>query len=402
MRSQSGKAKAVPAINGLRAIAIVAVIWHHSFAPYFLSLGDSLAHGALNPLLGGGWLGVNLFFFLSGFVLYLPYVDRRDAFARGAEIKAFCLRRARRLLPLFYLSVFVGFFFFQRDFSVAMIEKFLATCSLLYTLNGETFFPDPNWVLWSLGVELGFSALFPLIVRAIDRHGLAPVVAASMALALAMRIVGDFVLHMPISEGLLNNVADGLFGRLDDFVLGMVGAAIYAGRIAPPERFARIAAPLGLGLFLLGMAIFDRVGAGKIDVGYAAFATSFINIGALCFVIGLFRTPWLDRALSARPLQVVGMMCYSLYIWHGLLLLAIFPGVKTDPLAVVGQIDKYPLFLAGLALVSVWTYRFVEFPGHDLRALFLLAPKPSPKPSPEPARENAAARLPGYAESARS
>src|SRR5579859_1718984 len=92
-------------INGLRGAAIVAVIWHHLFGLYFKP-GSA---AALQPApMGGfflsyGWIGVQLFFVLSGFVLYLPYAEGRAKLSSGTEVLVFYRHRAARLLPLYYI-----------------------------------------------------------------------------------------------------------------------------------------------------------------------------------------------------------------------------------------------------------------------------------------------------------
>ena len=97
-------------INGLRGFAILAVIYHHVFSrftgPGFGSF--ELAGITFLPLthLANGWLGVNLFFILSGFVLSYPYFLQNRDFASAEEIKRYYIHRAKRLLPLYYFSIF--------------------------------------------------------------------------------------------------------------------------------------------------------------------------------------------------------------------------------------------------------------------------------------------------------
>src|ERR1700689_3768513 len=90
-------------INGLRGFAILAVIWHHLFGLYFKpgsSVALEIARGG-GSFLSYGWIGVPLFFVLSGFVLYLPYAEGGAKLATGADALNFYRRRAERLLPLY-------------------------------------------------------------------------------------------------------------------------------------------------------------------------------------------------------------------------------------------------------------------------------------------------------------
>jgi peptidoglycan/LPS O-acetylase OafA/YrhL len=381
-RSSEPQSLRVPAINGLRALAIIGVLWHHSFWSYFKPAPGTTAP-LLNwfPLLSNGWLGVNLFFFLSGFVLYLPFVLGMRVFAARSDFQRFYERRARRMLPLFYINLCAGFFFVVHRFDGPSIIKFAISCSLLFNFHPLTFSPAANWVLWSLGLEVLFSVLFPFIVIAAERFSLNRIVVVSIVVGVAFRAVGDMFFRGPIGVGYLNFVSDSIFGRIDDFVLGMLGAAIYAGRVTLPPVVRRYATLSGVALILGAMLIWNRWFTGDLHTVFGALASSLVNVGTVLLVAGIFAGTWLDRALSIRPLQVIGMMCYSLYVWHSLLLISIYPG---GPLSVAQQPWSYPLFIAGLLLISSLTYRFIEFPSVDLRSLFL--PERAGQKSIRPAR----------------
>jgi peptidoglycan/LPS O-acetylase OafA/YrhL len=92
-----------------------------------------------------------------------------------------------------------------------------------------------------------------------------------------------------------------------------------------------------------------------------------IVIGALYLQRGLAL-----RLLTSRPLQILGLMCYSIYVWHGLILIHFFPNFQTN---VADTLRYYPAYLATIIAISAMTYRFIEFRSvSDWRPLFLLKP----------------------------
>ena len=366
----------VPVINGLRALAILGVVWHHVIGPQFLPGHHPMVIGPLvlpaNPFGSNGWFGVNLFFFLSGFVLYLPYATGQRVFASAESIRAFWGHRAQRLLPLFYLSLIVGVAMTNAGglLRIAGLGRLAVALAGLFTFLPWTFNPIGNWVLWSLGVELLFSAAFPQIVAFTARRGIRRTLLLSIATSLAVRVIGQELFNADRSYH--NFVSDNIFGRTDDFVWGMVCAHLYSiGRLPRAWIFL----PCGLGLLLASAVLSDAWYVGELPIWTQAFTYDVFDVGVFLITCGLLaRNGWVARLLEARVLQVLGMMCFSIYVWHGVLLLRVFPGGTTEqPLQ--NLLPYFPVYLGLLLAISALTYRFVEFPNRELRALFLLGPR---------------------------
>ncbi|MGA2552708.1 MAG: acyltransferase family protein, partial [Burkholderiaceae bacterium] len=186
----------IPLLNGLRALAILGVIWQHACWHFFepgvhpLSIaGFSLP---ANPLASNGWLGVNLFFFCSGLVLYLPYCNGTRQFATAQDDRWFWRHRARRLLPLFYFSLLIGCatFLDATDVNSGVLLRALLAFLGLSTFFQFSFFPVGNWVLWSLEIEILFSLVFPQLTRIAKARGIATVLLFSVLLGVALRVLG--------------------------------------------------------------------------------------------------------------------------------------------------------------------------------------------------------------------
>jgi peptidoglycan/LPS O-acetylase OafA/YrhL len=343
----------LPAINCLRGIAIIAVIAHHSFAAFSLDTG----FGA--PLLTNGWLGVNLFFILSGFVLYLPYAN-----GKPLDVMDFYRKRFWRLAPLFYFGALMSIGLTPHP-GEGFYAQSAALLSGLFTLSPRYFFPASNMVLWSLGVEFLFSAAFPLIAIWLPRQPLR-CVASIIVVSVAVRIFGYSTGHREY----LGWLSASAIGRLDEFTFGacIAWSIFRKGIVFPRFMFAP-------GLLILGAAMFgfDQWKHGEFPIETAAGLIFLADLGLVLIVIDAVTSK--TAFLSFRPLQIIGMGCYSLYVWHWILLNAFFPELSDDVLST--QRLRYFIYLGVLIGISAMTYRFIEFRSvRDWRLLFLLPQKP--------------------------
>ncbi len=355
-------------INGLRGIAILAVIWHHFglVAPTWRA--PSVAGWPLPwaSLLSNGWLGVNLFFMLSGLVLYLPYAQGARSLEGPHAVRDFYRRRAQRLLPLYYVSLVVIWIFSVHptlDWDGAQEVGLVTTFTFVFTKS--QYAPRFNYPFWSLGIELWVSVLFPLLLVGGRRFGARRLLLYVALLALAVRCAGVAIPavdrpHNPY----LNPLKDSALGRLDDFVFGMVIAELVVARSWLEARRARWLAPLGLLTLWIGCALWDLRATGHLPKAVAPFIGIVVDAGLFAVTCAAIASRGaLHRLLASDLLQLPGKMCYSLYVWHAVVLRAlIHPGYGVADVA---------LFLVLLAALSAITYRYVEF-GHerDWRALF--------------------------------
>ena len=118
-QSAPSTAPRIPVVDGLRGIAILAVLQTHLFVDLtpsgWGSIGLFTYQDLVIPIcplpLAHGWMGVNLFFVLSGFVLSLPYAEKRRRIETWDDAKAFWRHRARRLMPLYYFTVVIAWMF---------------------------------------------------------------------------------------------------------------------------------------------------------------------------------------------------------------------------------------------------------------------------------------------------
>jgi peptidoglycan/LPS O-acetylase OafA/YrhL len=356
-------------INGLRGIAIVGVLYFHVIGGLWSA---AQLPAWLAPFVTNTWTGVNLFFILSGFVLFLPYAADGKAMRPVSERLRFYRRRAWRLLPLFYVAVAV-------QWSVAALcgtsglDELVRVASFQLIVSPQDFFPSFNGPLWSIGAEIAFSVLFPMLVLASLKLGIGRVMAVVLALALGMRLVG--YMHAPSPEVVGFNT-DMFLCRIDEFVLGMLLARLYVERRLPGAAGPCLLA--GAVLIVLTWIGFDLTARHVLPSLLRAGLNDVLDAG-FCLVIAAALVPdsRVGAALSWRPLQVLGMMCYSLYIWHWPLLHWIMPDRAVMPAGAFAA--GVVAFLLATLAVAALSYRFIEFGRvRQWRKLFLLGPAPRP------------------------
>jgi peptidoglycan/LPS O-acetylase OafA/YrhL len=364
-------------INGLRGIAIIAVLSHHMFS--------------VSP----GMYGVNLFFILSGFVLYLPYASGKRRLETWSDARAFYVRRASRLLPLYYFGLIIGFLFLVRKFDADSLVNFCMAGFFVNVFSPATFFPESNWVFWSLSIEVIYSALFPLLVLAIKRSSMKSFVILAICAGILIRLVGwSCYANEPVR---LYVIVNSILARLDDFALGMLAAYLFAKNheSVVEDSVGAIRPHLGSVLLLLATThtfwlsdIVQRLPfQEQIIITYAALTNTFFNVGSYLIISHLLLTErgWPTTGLEAKPLQIMGMMCYSFYCWHQMVLRVMFPNVNGIPAENSVEWALYYLFLT--SLISLLSYRFIEFPREKAGNLFLLSAANTQRIRPVPASE---------------
>jgi peptidoglycan/LPS O-acetylase OafA/YrhL len=350
----------IAAVDGLRGLAIFGVVWHHAVGDSWLTPltlgGVTLAN---NPIAANGWMGVNLFFFLSGLVLYLPYANGSRRMETRADAITFLRHRADRLLPLFYLSLLIGFLFLAKLGQAQSWINLAASVTLIFPFYAPAFMPPGNVVLWSLGTEIWFALAMPLLLDAVAKIGLKRVAIAAMAFGFSIRVLA-FTL-VPADEGNVNALCDLIFGRIDDFVLGMVAAMLVVRQI----RLPLLCLPLGLAMLAAAPVLSDYWHAGWVLAQSQALTYSLVNIGLLLSTNALLvRDNVVARALSIDLLRWPGIMCFSIYAWHAIVLRLFqmeYPAGDTTM--------RLALCLPVIAVIAVASFTLIEFPGRPLRRL---------------------------------
>ena len=317
----------LPALDGVRACAVAAVM---------------LFHGGI-PHMDGGFMGVDAFFVLSGFLITSLLIGEwRQALT--IKLGAFWARRARRLLPaLLLMLLFVAFFasvIVPKGTYGALRLDALAT--LLYVSNwhfilvnsnyfNETAASSPLLHTWSLAVEEQFYVIWPLVVLAVMHFTRS--LRALFALCCAAAIASAVWMHVVYDGGLNTNRAYlGTDTRSQCLFIGCalaVGLVLLSqrrheeGRLAKGELW-RPEGPTGRALCGL-LGVIGAAGAIALWV-LTTSASSFpysggfflIGLSVACIILSAVAAPrsLVPRLLSLTPVRYVGRISYGLYIWH--------------------------------------------------------------------------------------
>lgn len=300
-------------LDGLRGCAVLLVVWYH----LWLVSGQSVV--ALNFIAQAGYLGVDLFFFISGFCLYYPYA--RAKFERRPEprIGHFFERRAMKIIPSYAIALIVFAIVYHAQFASPQdaFWQLAAHLTFLHPLSASTF-GSISGPLWTIGIEVQFYVLFPLIVVGFSRAPIVGYVVMAFVAEAYRWTIGS--LGLGTSFWSINQLP----AVIDLFGAGMLGAYAFVtlrarAQSVEPSRatiislMAFLCAVAGLGLVSVTSSNPDP------DVAHSWFNAHRVLVGPLCFVLALstfFAWPAWRSIVAARALVFLSTISYNLYLWH--------------------------------------------------------------------------------------
>ncbi|MCB9663986.1 MAG: acyltransferase [Alphaproteobacteria bacterium] len=373
----------LPALDGLRALAVTAVIVHHGLqlvVPVDAASRLLVAAGHL------GWMGVDLFFVLSGFLITGILVDVRGS---PSYFRAFYLRRVVRIFPLYYAALAAWSALVVLRSGAAGLDPDLAGL-WLYASNYVLVWRDawgsrPVAHFWSLAVEEQFYLFWPALVALVAPARLRGVLGALVVLTLAGRLVQLSAGGSPLSVYVATH------SRLDTLVVGALLAVV--GREVGGLRALRPLAGWG------GAAALGAVAAGVLASGTVVWeawpvwflGTVFTGIAltsAAAVVLAVTAPPTgaLARLLDSPALVSLGKHSYAIYVVH-LPIDHVVRGLGLHPAAWASGVALAPALVAYLGVlvglswaVAKVTWVAIEAPALRLkgRAPYLPAPAPPP------------------------
>ena len=383
------------ALTGIRAVAAIAVVLHHIQLP-------RTAPEPLHRLVGAGYIGVPLFFMLSGFVLAWNYASLKPT--AGKAVWRFYIARIARVMPLYWLVLL--YLILMRvargiDQSDALWRHFFAIQS--WSGDWRVGAQEYNAPGWSICVEVFLYALFPFLVFLVARvarrfgtAGLVGLIAAAWAVQLALvsyfTAKGYVDLHARDSSSAHRWLYRNPLTRLPDFVTGMSLAFIMLRgfslriRTATLIQAACVAFVVVCGASSLRFdGTFLNVDVGSPGVYRALFYGAIWTVPFALLLASLVAAPrsLMARVLSTRPAVALGTASYALYLTHRPLV----PGFGQALAERTHGITAYLVIASVLGLcllVAEGAHRYVEIPCR--RWILRLAPRVDRKPAPSPGR----------------
>jgi peptidoglycan/LPS O-acetylase OafA/YrhL len=330
-----------PDIDGLRALSVIVVILFHAGIPGFT----------------GGFVGVDVFFVVSGFLITRLLLDR-PAQPLWTRLRQFYLRRARRILPALFVVVWasaLGAWLLFAPVELVGFGHFVAACAAMLAnvaaWNSGGYFDTP-WAttpllhLWSIAVEEQFYLLFPLLFifvqRRVAARWRAPLIGAAALASFAACVWASYAHPSANYYAAPTRAWELLLGSL--LALGAVPV--------PGRRLIRdLVAGLALAALIAACLVFDS------RTRYPGLYTLAPALATAALIVTAGAPSNVNRALTFGPLVFVGLISYSLYLWH-VPVLTLFGYYNIVPVTVPQKIA----LLAAIGVLAAASWRFVEQP----------------------------------------
>ena len=345
-------------IQGLRGVAVALVVLFHAGVPGFK----------------GGFVGVDIFFVLSGFLITGNLLREIKATGR-IKFREFYARRIRRLLPASFFVLLVTLIVVAIWFpplllpgvAVDISSAGLYVSNLDFAIRATDYFassviPSPVLHFWSLGVEEQFYLFWPLLMAAATIRRKNP---AFKVLVLSLVV---FASSLTFANWLLPRNQPWAFFSIPTRAWELILGAILACVVQSASKLPRIIAGL-VGVVGLGMVLYSGLTQND-PLKFPGNSALTPTVGALLIILAgsISRITIPSRILSIKPLQELGKVSYSLYLWHWPVL--VIPQVIAGNHLVLTE----RILLALLSVIlAVLTEKYIELP---FRHGFLISMKP--------------------------
>jgi peptidoglycan/LPS O-acetylase OafA/YrhL len=356
----------IKSLDGVRAIAIILVMSFHSGLNYF------------------GWMGVQLFFVLSGFLITgILWKEKFKEDSVGQKLKRFWARRSLRIFPLYFgYLLIIGIFFLASHFPVyyPTYAPYLFTYTFNYTRLLASWQGNPLFThLWSLSIEEQFYVFFPLIVFLLPKKFVKYFLAAVIFLSPLFRfLLGEYY----SSKTSMYIAADAVYwntlSHLDAFFLGgIIPVLAFDKRIKKPVVLLAITFGFvivaGLANYFTAHSIYPFL----MDFGYNhdvidnyahVWKYTVLNLFFASFILCLAntnaKTSLLQKICENKLLVRIGRVSYGMYIFHWALLVYFVQHIY----ATQNPVSKFLVFIPYLGL----TYGFAELSYRVYESKFLI------------------------------
>ncbi|MFZ1361850.1 MAG: acyltransferase family protein [Candidatus Nanopelagicales bacterium] len=348
----------MPALDGIRALAIIGVLIFHG-----------------NPnWLPGGYLGVDVFFVLSGFLISSIIFFEIEKTGK-LDFKRFYVRRARRLLPALVVVLFASSvlaLFFAQDAVAKLREDIVA--SLFYVTNWWNIAGDQSYFeamgrapmlqhLWSLAVEEQFYLLWPIVLviayKWRGRLGVRRVALIGALLSTALMFAYSIAMDMPGGAD-----PSRLYFGTDTHAMGLLLGAALASVWRPSRLPQRLPKQPQTALSLIGLGAIGLISLFYFTASedswfmYRGGFLLFAAITAVLIAVSTHPAVRSSRVLSIQPLKYIGQRSYGIYLWHWPIFVVLRPGIDIG----LEGLSAFALQLALTFTLAELSYRFIEQP----------------------------------------
>jgi peptidoglycan/LPS O-acetylase OafA/YrhL len=338
----------IPALDGVRGCAILLVLLFHCLKT------SVFPFSTLSEI---GWIGVDLFFVLSGFLITGILID-----TRGCKnfLAIFIYKRILRIFPLYYLCLFIFFitlfipkitiinFYLDKRFLNDIFYYLTFTQNILFSFRGWNESDILNH-FWSLALEEQFYLFWPIIVMLFRNKNIILISVFLISISLITRNLNP---TNPFSYVFT-------FARIDALVIGSISAILIRTNIQLLNKYVHYTFVITLAIILFIIILTHSVSLGNIafiKCGYTFFDIQFASLIILVFDtkrIGMF----VNNIFSAKILTFLGKYSYGIYIYHWLLYRGVYAYLEAK--FNLPSIFTFP-FIGFVILISFMSYHLYE------------------------------------------
>lgn len=311
-------------LDGFRGLAILLVMWFHIWQQSWLGTEIKIFGLNLNFdfIPRTGFLGVELFFFISGFVLFYPYARSIFEGTKSPTLKKYAYRRFIKIVPTYYLSLLVmillplNFHIGDGNESFIYIIKHLL---FINSLTPDTFFDNINGVLWSLSVEAQFYLIFPILVYFMT--GFRRVFVIFIATNIFAIIYRNYYNLRPNEISFMFNQLPGV---IDIFIGGMITCYLVVWA-RNKFIFNKIHKTVFVVLSLLSLVAFfymvSHFNRDALQIWQSSNRQYFVFLFMGMMGFGCLSSGFWRKIVANKILVFLSLVSYNLYIWHDYILL---------------------------------------------------------------------------------
>jgi peptidoglycan/LPS O-acetylase OafA/YrhL len=353
----------IQALDGFRAVAVLGVLWAHIWM-FFGNPPLAIFHTDVAGIISFFGTGVDLFFVISGFCMYLMYLSKTNDFTWTYYLQ-YLKKRWLRIAPAFYVAILV-YGILAVGFDITVFDWLYALKQALFIRN---IFPEHTQYaphFWSLCTEWHFYLVLPFIILGIKRFSFASCISMVVIVCLIFRL---YCWSSP--EDPFNVLNYSIPNRLIEFIMGVIAARVFVE--SRKEWIFKSFAGLAVGIFiaLAGRVMMSAAFSGRADwVGLMSRVLDLplLSMGFSIMIVNVLQhRTFFTSVLEHNILTKIGKYSYSMYLWHWLIagafsyqlkdLLQLDPFLEVNIAFVLSLLVLYPLSLISYRLFEAYYFK---------------------------------------------
>ena len=328
-------------IDGLRAIAVVPVILFHAGVFGF----------------SGGYVGVDVFFVISGFLITSIILEQKE---KGTfSIKNFYERRARRILPALSVVLIVTSLMAAIFMPAELLKAYSSSVASVMTFTSNFYFFATNGYFstiadqkpllhtWSLAVEEQYYLFFPLMVSSLWVFGKKRLIATIVFLSLISLFLSQYLTELKYNDANFYLISS----RAWELFFGSLIAFFHLKEWSIQPWIRELFGVLGLGMILYSVFFFNS------QTPFPSFYTLLPVIGTCLIIVFVNSKVLVGRLLSQQIFVGIGLISYSLYLWHQTLFAFLRLKTVGEP-----EVSMFILAMALTVILAYITWKYIETP----------------------------------------